>query len=80
LVDIDGEGKRRLKVIGSQPPAFRKIDVDKDPTLSVNGFITELMWLPEAGGAFVSMPGRTQVVRFDDLEFGTEVEVLLYAK
>ncbi|MGA2148656.1 MAG: hypothetical protein ABSH49_27245 [Bryobacteraceae bacterium] len=79
-VDVDGEDTRRLQVVGSQPPVFRRIDIDKCPALLVDGFLTELMWLPEAGGALVSISSKSRAVRFGDLRPGTEIEVLSYAK
>jgi hypothetical protein len=79
-VEEDEFEKKLLQVVGSRPPAFRKIDVDREPNLRINGYPTQLMWLPEAGGALVAVQDREEAIGFQTLRPGTEVELVSYSK
>lgn len=79
-VEDDKSGRKvRLQIVGSEPPDYRTINVDREPTLRINGFETTLEWMPDAGGCFVSTQNKA-FVHFSELPVGTEIEVLSYVK
>lgn len=79
-IEIHDQERQRLKLIGSGPTVYRRIDVDRGPVLLIDGFQTQLMWLPEAGGAFVSIWGQHEIVQFQALGPGTEIEMVSYQR
>ena len=72
------EGQHRLQVVGSSPPAFRRIRISWEPTLLIDGHSTSMTWLPGAGGAWWVSTAE-KFVRFKDLPNETKVEIVSYA-
>lgn len=78
FVDVPGVGKR-LQVIGSEPAVYRRIDIDRGPTLRINdGPEMSPTWLLEANDFMVRIPGERDAFYFDKVPYGTRVEVVGY--
>jgi len=77
---FDEELEQRLRLVDSDPPVFRRIAVDREPMLSVNGYVTPVLWVPEAGGLYVCLGDQEYAVPFGYLKDGTELSVVSYAR
>ena len=73
LTVVEVNGRRRLQIVPSEPPAYRRIT--RGVGMLINGRFSSLVWLPVGGGPMVQLKSE-HPTPFADIPLGSRIEIL----